>query len=442
MMEITLESNPYLSRFEALEKSMNGSAPAWLMDMRKSAIQRFAELGFPTTKDEEWRFTNVAPIAKAAFEPFEPGEAGWTVEKLEALTFGGPGVHRIVFVNGRYSAGLSAVGTLPKGVRVESLSVAMEKTPDDVRRALGRSAHHENQAFAALNTAFFADGAFIQVPDGVLFEDTVHVIFAVTPGAKPGISHPRNLVVAGKSAQLTVVQSYLGGKGQYLTNAVTEIAADDNAVVDHYVLQQESTAAFHTSVLDLNASRSAVVSNQSYTFGGAIVRNDVNLVLSGEGAEGTINGLTVVNGEQHVDNHTSIDHAVPHCNSYELYKGVLDGKARNVFNGRILVRKDAQKTDSKQTNKNLLLSPDALANSNPQLEIYADDVKCTHGATIGQLDETALFYLRSRGIPMDEARHILTYAFAGNLVTRIKVPGLKDRVDAMLASRLRDTTGS
>jgi len=441
MMEITLESNPYLARFEAMEKSVSGE-PAWLAELRRSAVRRFSELGFPTTRDEEYRFTNLSAIAKTAFEPLTPGDGDWTVEKLEAAAFGGTDVHRIVFVNGRYSAALSSVGTVPAGVRIESLAAALKNTPAEVEKHLGRIAAWENHAFAALNTAFFGDGLFLSVPDGITLDRPVHVIHATSPGTAPGLCHPRSLITVGRSANVTVVQSRVGGAGVYWTNAVTEIAAGENANVDHYELQLESTEAYHTSLLQMTVGRSGVISNHAYAFGGSLVRNDANVHLGGEGAHGAINGLYVVNGTQHVDNHTGIDHATPHCTSHELYKGVLDGKARSVFNGRILVRKDAQKTDSKQTNKNLLLSKEALVNTNPQLEIYADDVKCTHGATIGQLDPTGLFYLQSRGISRDQARHILTYAFAGDLVDRVKVPGLKERLDQLLAERLRDNVES
>ena len=251
------------------------------------------------------------------------------------------------------------------------------------------------------------------------------------------MSHPRNLIVAEANSQVSIVESYFGLNDEtYFTNAVTEIVVNDNAIVDHYKLQRESMHAFHFSTLQVQQSRSSSFSTHSIALGGALVRNDVNTVLNGEGAEATLDGLYVVSGQQHVDNHTRIEHAKPHCSSRELYKGILDQKARAVFNGRIIVRPDAQKTDSKQTNKNLLLSEEALANTNPQLEIYADDVKCTHGATIGQLSADALFYMRARGIGLDTARNLLTYAFANEITNRIKIEPLRAELEMLLFSRL------
>jgi Fe-S cluster assembly protein SufD len=441
MIEITLEKDVFLARFQALEK-LGRKGPSWLNELRRSGINRYAEMGFPTTNDEEWRFTNVAPIAKTPFAAAEYRKDAFTPARLDRLTFGDADEFRIVFVNGRFSKELSSGHGLPAGIRVVSLAQVLETSPDEVKPWLGRYARYENHAFAALNTAFIEDGAFVHVPDGVVVQEPIHVIHASAAGSEPTASHPRTLIVVGKSAQVRIVESYAGGSGVYLTNAVTEVVAGENAVVDHYKLQNDGLEAYHTASLELYASRNAVLSNHSISIGAALARNDVNLVLDGEGAEGTINGLYIVTGNQHVDNHTGIDHAKPHCASHELYKGVLDKSARAVFNGRIRVRQDAQKTDSKQTNKNLLLSNDALVNTNPQLEIYADDVKCTHGATIGQLDETALFYLRTRGIGLEAARHVLTYAFANDVVERIQVPELKVHLDEYLIHRLRDDGGA
>jgi Fe-S cluster assembly protein SufD len=438
MIEISLEKDVYSSHFAALERRLNGREAPWLKELRQSAMARFSHLGFPTTNSEEWRFTNVAPLARTSFRPAASDEQGVSVERLESLTFGGSDVVRIVFVNGVFSPALSRRENLSPGVRVESLAAALEAAPEDVRRHLARYAAYENQCFAALNTALMQDGAFVLVPRGADLKAPIHILHVSNSTGEPHVCHPRTLIVAGESAQIAVVESYLGASGSYFTNAVTEIVAGANAVVDHYKLQRESLAAYHVASVDIYAGPAANASSHSIALGGALVRNDVNIVLDGEGAEGTINGLYVVRGRQHVDNHTSIDHAKPHCSSRELYKGVLDGQSRAVFNGRIRVRKDAQKTDSKQTNKNLLLSDEALVNSNPQLEIYADDVKCTHGATIGQLDENALFYLQSRGIGDEAARHLLTYAFAGDIVERIKVPSLRHRLDELLVHRFRD----
>lgn len=437
-METTLDKDFYLARWAKLDKA--DRQPAWLKELRQAAIQRYAELGFPTTRLEEWQFTNVRAIAGTHFEPAAPPAEAPTVESLERQTFADPSAIRVVFVNGRLSKPLSTTG-LPKGVAIMSLCDAIQGKADDVRRHLGRHARYEHHAFAALNTALFEDGAYVHVDEGVVVEQPIHMIFAATPGNRPWVCHPRILIVAERSSQLRIVESYVGRPGVYLTNAVTEVVAAENAVVDHYKLQRESLEAWHMASLEFYAAASAAVSNHTMSFGAAIARNDIGAVLDGPGADAVLNGLFVVAGDQHCDNHTSIDHAKPHGTSHELYKGVLDGKARSVFNGRIRVRIDAQKTDSKQTNKNLLLSDEALVNTNPQLEIYADDVKCTHGATIGQLDETALFYLRSRGINEAMARQVLTYAFANDVVERIKLPALRDRLTDDLAHRLRHDDG-
>jgi Fe-S cluster assembly protein SufD len=309
-----------------------------------------------------------------------------------------------------------------------------------VEKHLAQYADVSKEVFAALNTAFLSDGAFVYLPKGTVLENPIHLLFVSTgESSRPSVSHPRTLVVAEASSQAQIIESYAGfGPGVYFTNAITEVVAGEDATIDHYKLQREGLDAFHIGTVQLQLERSANISTQSISLGGALVRNHVNAVLNGEGAEATLNGFYLVNGTQHVDNHTSIDHAKPHCTSHELYKGILDGRARGVFNGRIIVRPDAQKTDSKQTNKNLILSEEALVNTNPQLEIYADDVKCTHGATIGQLDSDALFYLRSRGIDLVSAKHLLTYAFAGDFIHRLKIEPLRTELEKTLVARLAE----
>jgi Fe-S cluster assembly protein SufD len=440
MMEVTLDNDPYVARHQELEKA-GAAGPSWLASLRRKALDRYASLGFPTTKLEDWRFTNVQAIAGARFAPAPAAPQAFDLAELERVAFGGTDLLRLVFVNGRPTPALGQSAVLPAGVTVMPLAEALKSHPALVEAHLGRHARWEDHAFGALNTALFEDGLFVHVAKGVACTTPVHVIYATAPGSDPVMTHPRNLIVAEESAEVRVIESYLGRRGVYLTNLVTEIVAAENAKVDHYRLQRESIDAFHVAITDMHTSAAAVASNQIISFGGAITRNDTGVVLGGPGADATLNGLTVIDGSQLVDNHTSIDHAMPHCTSHELYKAVLDGTAKSVFNGRILVRKDAQKTDSKQTNKNMLLSDTALVNTNPQLEIYADDVKCTHGATIGQLDEGMVFYLRSRGIAEQAARHILTYAFANDIVERLKVEALRERLDEYLVHRLREEDG-
>ncbi len=355
-------------------------AEPWVQQLRDAAFHRFSELGFPTTHNEEWRFTNVAPIA------------------------------RVQWANA------------PSGYSI----------PEKARDHLGQYAPRDN-AFVALNTAFLGNVQFIRVPAGAVLEETIEVVHQATPDAA---SHPRTLITVGANAQCRIVETYRG-TGQYFTNAVTEIVAGEGAVVDHYKVQLEDLRAYHIASMQVQLGRSANFSSHSISLGGALVRNDVGAVLS-EGTEATLNGLYIVNGTQHVDNHTVLDHAKPHGASHELYKGILDGNASAVFNGRIIVRKDAQKTDSKQTNKNLVLSDEAVINTKPELQILADDVRCTHGATIGQLDAESMFYLRSRGIGKDDARNLLIYAFAQDIISRIQVPAVRESLERILFEKLHE----
>ncbi len=366
----------------------------WVKELRERAFARFAELGFPTTKNEEWRFTNVAPIARTNFRTVP---AGWLVSHGDA---------------------------------VKRLTI------EEAQPHLGRYAAFDQNPFVALNTAFLDGIVMLRVPAGAVVEKPIEITYNVESNGAPAAVHPRTLILVGANAQCTIVETYKG-TGTYLTNAVTEIEAADGAVVDHYKVQQESVQAYHVATMQVVLGRSTNFSSHSISLGGALVRNDVGAVLS-EGTEATLNGLYLVNGTQHVDNHTVIDHAKPHGTSHEIYKGILDGSAHAVFNGRIMVRKDAQKTDSKQTNKNLVLSDDAVIDTKPELQILADDVRCTHGATIGQLDAEAMFYLQSRGIGRAEARNLLTYAFAQDIVDRIKVQELRDSLERFLFEKFHE----
>jgi Fe-S cluster assembly protein SufD len=367
--------------------------------IREEARQRFSELGFPTTHDEDWRFTSIAPISRTQFE--------------------------------RCGAGTlpAAASQAAPGVRITKLS----ESP--VEQYLARYAGYQNNAFVALNTANFEDGLFIHIAKGAVIEEPIELVIQSSANGHPTVSHPRILIVAEPDSQATIIEIYKGQGGTYLTNSVTEIVAGDHAVIDHYKLQTESAHAFHVATLQVQLGRDTNFRSHSLSFGGALVRNDVNAVLS-EGSECTLNGLYLVAGEQHIDNHTAIDHAKPYAASHELYKGILDGKSSAVFSGKILVRKDAQKTDAKQTNKNLVLSEDAVINTKPELQILADDVRCTHGATIGQLDPEGIFYLQSRGIGLADARNLMIYAFARDIVDRIKVASLREQLEKLLLEKL------
>ena len=434
MTQVAERLQPWLA---AVEQRPQGG-PRWLQDLRDRAASRFAALGFPTVRDEEWRFTNIAPIAAAEFRPTGADAVDATDEDLAGYLYS-DAAHRLVVVNGRYVPGLSRVHGLPPGVRVGSLAAAVTGQADVVQRYLGQLADFATKAFTALNTALAADGAYVYIPDGVVLDQPLHLLFVTTASASSGpiMTSARTLVVAGDRSQSRIVETYVGSRGSaYFTNAVTEMFVGESAVVDHYKVQQESVDAFHVASMHVHAARSANVSSHSFSLGGRLVRNDASALLDGEGAECTLNGLYLADGERLVDNHTTIDHAKAHCPSHEIYKGIIGGKARAVFNGKIIVRPDAQKTDAKQTNRALLLSDNASINTKPQLEIFADDVKCTHGAAIGQLDEDAIFYLRARGLTYFEARDMLIHAFAGDILDRVKVEPLRLALERELYAQL------
>ena len=435
----------YADAFEAVRRT--APAPDAVVDLRRRAHERFTALGMPTTRLEAWRFTNVAPIANTAFALAAPAER--EAAKADTAPHALPGVGAgLTFINGRHVAPASDVSALPAGVEVLSLADVLAADANDTRAAveshLASGAGIENEAFTALNTALLHDGAVVRVPANTVVEEPIQLLFVTSPppGGEPVMTHPRVLLVVGENAQVRVVESY-GGGGQspYLTNTVAEVIAGPGAVVDHYKLVRESPGAFHIGSMHVRLGRAANFSSHAVTLGGAIVRNDAQAVLDGEGVECTLNGLYLANGRRLVDNHTTIHHAQPHCSSHELYKGILDGEAHAVFNGKIIVAIDAQKTDAKQTNKALLLSEDAQINTKPELEIFADDVKCTHGATVGQLDEDALFYLRARGLGLEQARSVLIHAFAGDLLNHIAIEPIRDQLDELLLAQLPGSGG-
>jgi len=435
----------YLAAFETFERQRRGR-DAFLAPIRKAAVARLAGLGFPTTRHEDWRFTNIAPLTRMQFAPANPGTQGVRVRDLTPYLFGDAGILRLVFVNGRFAAELSELHDVPAGLAVGSLAEALEKSPQVLEPHLARYVTYQDSVFAALNTAFLEDGAYVHVPRGRIVERPIHLLFVSTAAEQPTVSHPRNLIVAEEGSQVTLVESYVG-LGQttrgtaapgcaYFTNPVTELIAGAGAVVDHCKVQRELESAFHFATLRVHTLRSATLASHSIALGGALVRNDVHAVLEGEGCDVDLNGLFVTAGSQHVDNFLRVEHVGVNCNSREFYKGILDGRSHGVFTGRIKVHKGAQKTDAKQTNRNLLLSAEAQVDTKPQLEIFADDVKCTHGATIGQLDADALFYLRVRGINLAAARSLLIYAFAGESMDQVKLLPLRTRLHELVVERL------
>jgi Fe-S cluster assembly protein SufD len=421
-----------------------GSAdqPAWLMPFRKAGIASFAGQGFPTLRDEDWRFTNVEPIEQLPFQPApEIAANGAETRVLNGAAFATLPGCRLVFVNGFFSARLSSLKSIPGGVRAENLAAALVKDSAFVEKHLGKLAHTADNSFAALNQAFFTDGAFISVPPGVEVTEPVQLVYISSAKQDGETIQPRNLIIAGANSKVTIIESYLSaGSAAYFTNAVTEMVAGDNASVEHVKLQDEAAGAFHIATIAGEFGRASNVSVHSFALGAKLSRNNIRVRLAGEGLECVLNGLYLTRGDQLADHHMVVEHAQPHCASHEYFNGILDDQSRGVFHGRIYVHPVAQKTDAKQTNKNLLLSDDATADTKPQLEIYADDVKCTHGATIGQLNSESIFYLRSRGIPEKTARRMLIHAFAGEIVERVKCGPVREELDKIVWDRLEANT--
>ncbi len=437
------ETGWHVRNFEALA-SANGVTP--LRDIRQGAFERFREMGFPTLKHEDWKYTNVAPLSRRSFVRASGG-ATITLEDLDGLLppVSGP---RLIFVNGAFSGELSSADTVD-GLTVSPLSSVLDgggdgADRDAVEKHLSKYANLDEKAFVALNTAFLEDAAFVRVARNVSVEESVHIVFVTTDADLPadeGLAvHPRVLVVAESGSELTVIESHIGlGGGLRFSNPVSEVVVMENARVDHFKVQLETDETYHVGSIHVEQARDSRYTSNSFMFGGLLIRNDIDPVLDGEGCESNLNGLFVLGDSQHCDTHTIIDHAKPHCNSNELYKGILAGKSRGVFSGRIIVRKDAQKTNAFQSNKNLLLSGDASVDSKPQLEIYADDVKCSHGATVGQIDTKALFYLRTRGIDEVSARTMLVRAFAIEILDPVRNRELATFLEDLLIRSLEKT---
>ena len=431
----TLKS--YLECFGEFEAGVAGRDPRWLRELRREAFARFCELGFPTTHDEDWRFTDVSAIAKTTFRLTRDGRYNVSPLQLKPWRVDGAGC-QLVFLNGRIAPELSVLGTLPENVKVAGLTDAIRGDSSSVEKHLGRHLDVRRDSFSALNTAFVEDGAYVHVPRGVVVEEPICLLFVSIPGASPVMNHPRNLILMDEDSQATLVEEYVTfGEGSVFCNAATEIVAGDHTVLSHYRIEREQADTFNISTLSIHQGRSANVASHSVLLCGALVRNNVHPVLAGEGGECLINGLFLGSDNQHIDNYMLVEHASPHCSSRQFYNGILDDHAHGVFHGRIIVHKDAQKTDAKQTNRNLLLSDDAQIDTKPQLEIHADDVKCTHGATIGQIDEDALFYLRSRGVDEASARNMLIRAFAGECLERMKEGPARRHVEALVNCYVR-----
>jgi Fe-S cluster assembly protein SufD len=424
----------YVKQFDALTTA---DQPAWLGPVRRGGMDRFAETGFPAARDEEWRFTPVTAITQSEFAPAPPPTA-IPREAIAPFAFGHPEWPLLVFVDGRFDAALSSVPSLPGGARAMSLAEAIAAGDETVARHLGHHAPVEASGFTALNTAFIHDGAFVHVPPGVELAAPVHALFVASGATEGTAAHPRNLIVVEPTARASIVESYvaLAPGRRYFTNAVTEVSSGEGAWTEHTRIQRESESAYHVGLTHVDQARDSHYRSFTLAMGGAIARHNLHVRLNAPNIETLMYGLYLTRGDQLVDNHTAIHHDHPGCNSWEVYKGVMDGDSRAVFNGKVFVRPEAQKTDAKQTNRNLLLSDGARVHTKPQLEIFADDVKCTHGATVGQLDDVALFYLRSRGIGQAAARTLLTYAFAAEVVEEVALEPVRIELERLVRERL------
>ncbi len=432
MSTVIAEQNVYGAQFSSMREHLPGSHRPWVERLRQKGMDDFLALGFPTTKLENWKYTNVAPLRRITFrppidQPLPP------IPKLDS------GQTRLVFVNGRFDPAFSTIDVqLNLHLRPIREALRDRKPASGIENHLGRYTRTSDHAFAAWNTAFFTDGAYIELPRGSVCEQPIHLVFIAAGNTEPWACHPRNLIVAGEGSQITFIEEFIGwNDSAHLTNIVTEIAAGPGAVLDYYKIEHESHQGFHIAAINAHLAKDASLTSHSISFGGSLVRNDLNVSLDGEGSHCTLNGLFVADGRRLIDNHTRIDHLRPHASSREIYKGVLAGNAEGVFNGAIAVHENAQKTDAVQYSKNLLLSTEAQINTKPQLEIRNNDVRCFHGATIGQIDNDAVFYLNSRGIAEDDAKRILIRGFAGEIIDTIRVPQVRDGLEYQLNEWLR-----
>ncbi len=440
MNEILDLKNWYIQKFEHLENNLNGDSNV-IHSLRRDAISSFSDLKFPTLKDEEWKYTNIAPLLKYNFKPVDPKKIIPPIqpEKIQRFLFDKSEHSLLVFINGHYSEELSDFQDLPKDVIISNIASAISEHSSIVNKHFGKYADYKNHIFTALSTAFIKDGVFIYIPDGKIIEHPIHILFLTDCKEEKPLIQPRNLFVTGKNSQVSIIEHYTSFENcTYFTNTVTEVVAGENSTIDHIKLQEESINAFHIARMEVDQERNSNFTSHLISTGGDISRNDFNSRFNDEGGECKLNGLFLTTGTQLFDIHTLIDHAKPHCNSHEHYKGILDDKSRGVFNGKVMVRKDAQKTNAFQENNNIILSDSALINTKPQLEIFADDVKCSHGATIGQLDSEALFYLKSRGIGNEAARTILIRAFASDVIKSIKINEVRNYLEEILNKRFNN----
>jgi len=424
-----------LKNFEEFEKKLNGEKQLPIKDFREKSIKHLSNLDLPTIKNEEWKYTNVAFLNKEIFK-VAPTKPDISAEHIDKFLFDKLEHSLITFVNGIYDSNLSKLLDIPSGVEILSLSEAIKSNNSNLSKLLGSFLDDTNNFFTTLNSSFINDGALIFVPDGKIIEEPIHLIFYQNSVSGKSLIQPRNLFVIGKNSQVTIIEHYVSDtETEYFTNSVTEIYVDENGILDHIKLQEESFNSIHIGRMDISQKRNTNFRSHLISTGAKFSRNEFNSRFDGEYAESMLNGLFMITGEQFFDAHTLIDHAKPHCNSYEHYKGILQGNSKGVFNGKVMVRQDAQKTNAFQENNTILLSDSAVMNTKPQLEIFADDVKCSHGATVGKLNDEAKFYLKSRGISEEAATAMLIHAFASDVITSIKIEALRDYLEKIISRK-------
>lgn len=430
----------YLTNFQSLEEKLNGDSKTFLHDLRKDAINQLAQTDFPSTKEEEWKFTNINPILKQNFVPaVSSGKKNNLLRKetIKKYLYSGFEYYLMTFINGIYANELSDLKGLPKGVTVDSLNALLKKNPEFINGKISKYVKAEN-AFNLLNRAYSTDGAVVIVNDGVSLEKPIQILYLTGDNENPILSVPHNMIIAGKNSQVSVLGVFASlDSNTHFTNSITEVFANESSIVDLYKIQNENNKSYHYEKVEAYQLKKSIFNHYNFTFGAEIVRNDINSTLDDENIETHYYGIYLASGKQLVDNHTFVDHAKPNCMSNELYKGIIDDDARGVFNGKIIVRKDAQKTNAYQQNKTVLLSNKAKVNTKPQLEIFADDVKCTHGATVGHLDDTAFYYIRTRGIPSELAKSMLIRAFANDVVEVVKIEPLREQINHLIFEHLQ-----
>lgn len=427
----------YISLSENFEAKLNGNDNSFLKGLRNDALKQLAVTDFPTLKTEEWKYTNLNRVLNKEFVHASSAEkVELTKEDVDSFKAEDFDYYLLAFVNGIFSEEFSDVSKFPKNIFVGSLNDGIQSGNEFIKNYLGKQIENKT-AFDHLNDAYMLDGAFVIIPDGAILEKPIQILNISGHTKELTFNTPRNLIMVGKNSQASIFFKYAGiGEKKYFTNSITEIFVDENALVNIYKIELEDVESYHIERTEIYQKANSVFNHYNFTFGGSLVRNDINSKMDDENIECHLNGLYIGRDDQHFDNHTFIDHAKPNCYSNELYKGILDDKAHGVFSGKILVDKDAQKTNAYQSNKTILLSKDASIDTKPQLEIYADDVKCSHGATVGHLDETALFYILSRGIPEEKAKSMLITAFAEDVVSKIKIKELKEKLNHLIFEHL------